>query len=153
MGHFSTRWLNSFLENLVYHFFRQLWLVLGVKLLEINSNWFSRLILFSCHNPDDWNIPCKKPTNPSGLNRKKIGAAIFPSNQYNFFSIFVWGVWKPVNLGWPTHFREPPLHFCQLGLVVLYSFVWRERFTCRNSGKWLPNLTNTFHIFFTAPKN
>ena len=54
MGHFSTRWLNSFLENLgKYHFFRQLWLVLGVKLLEINSNWFSRLILFSCHNPDD----------------------------------------------------------------------------------------------------
>ena len=30
------------LENLVYHFFRQLWLVLGVKLMEINSNWFSR---------------------------------------------------------------------------------------------------------------
>ena len=23
-------------------FFRQLWLVLGVKLMEINSNWFSR---------------------------------------------------------------------------------------------------------------
>ena len=32
------------LENLVYHFFRQLWLVLGVKLTEINSNWFSRCI-------------------------------------------------------------------------------------------------------------
>ena len=31
------------LENLVYHFFRQLWLVLGVKLMEINSNLFSRL--------------------------------------------------------------------------------------------------------------
>ena len=31
------------LENLlVYHLFRQLWLVLGVKLMEINSNWFSR---------------------------------------------------------------------------------------------------------------
>ena len=30
------------LENLVYHFFRQLWLVLRVKLMEINSNWFSR---------------------------------------------------------------------------------------------------------------
>ena len=26
----------------VYHFFKQLWLVLGVKLMEINSNWFSR---------------------------------------------------------------------------------------------------------------
>ena len=30
------------LETLVYHFFRQLWLVLGIKLMEINSNWFSR---------------------------------------------------------------------------------------------------------------
>ena len=30
------------LENLVYHFYRQLWLVLGVKLMEINSNVFSR---------------------------------------------------------------------------------------------------------------
>jgi len=29
------------LENLVYHFSRQLWLVLGVKLMEINSNLFS----------------------------------------------------------------------------------------------------------------
>ena len=26
--------------------FRQLWLVLGVKLLEINSNWFSRWLFF-----------------------------------------------------------------------------------------------------------
>ena len=30
------------LENIVYHFCRQLWLVLGVKLMEINSNLFSR---------------------------------------------------------------------------------------------------------------
>ena len=31
------------LENLgKCNFFRQLWLVLGVKLMEINSNWFSR---------------------------------------------------------------------------------------------------------------
>ena len=29
------------LENIVYHFLRQLWLVLGVKLMEINSNLFS----------------------------------------------------------------------------------------------------------------
>ena len=28
----------------MYHSFRQLWLVLGVKLMEINSNWFSRYI-------------------------------------------------------------------------------------------------------------
>ena len=32
-----------YLENLVYHFFRQLWLVLG-ELMEINSNWFSRYV-------------------------------------------------------------------------------------------------------------
>ena len=31
----------------MYHFFRQLWLVLGVKLMEINSNWFSRLAYLS----------------------------------------------------------------------------------------------------------
>ena len=30
-----------------YHFFRQLWLVLGVKLMEINSNWFSRHFFLS----------------------------------------------------------------------------------------------------------
>ena len=30
------------LENLVHHNFRQLWLVSGVKLMEINSNLFSR---------------------------------------------------------------------------------------------------------------
>ena len=30
----------------MYHFFRQLWLVLGVKLMEINSNWFSRWVVF-----------------------------------------------------------------------------------------------------------
>ena len=36
---------NNHLENLgKYHFFRQLWLVLGIKLMEINSNWFSRQV-------------------------------------------------------------------------------------------------------------
>ncbi len=39
---FLLSWIVWYLENLVYHFFRQLWLVLGVKLMEINSNWFSR---------------------------------------------------------------------------------------------------------------
>ena len=35
-----------YLENIgTYPFFRQLWLVLGVKLMEINSNWFSRYSL------------------------------------------------------------------------------------------------------------
>ena len=31
----------NYLENIAYYF-RQLWLVLGVKLMEINSNLFSR---------------------------------------------------------------------------------------------------------------
>ncbi len=35
-----------YLENLVYHSFRQLWLVLGVKLMEINSNLFSRYFIY-----------------------------------------------------------------------------------------------------------
>ena len=34
----------SFLENIVYHNCRQLWLVLGVKLMEISSNLFSRFL-------------------------------------------------------------------------------------------------------------
>ena len=29
-----------------YHLFRQLWLVLGVKLMEISSNWFWRSMVF-----------------------------------------------------------------------------------------------------------
>ena len=45
-------WSSSFLlmpgKPSVPFFFRQLWLVLGVKLLEINSNWFSRW-LFLVH--------------------------------------------------------------------------------------------------------
>ena len=36
-------WIISlYLQNIVYILFRQLWLVLGVKLMEINSNLFSR---------------------------------------------------------------------------------------------------------------
>ena len=34
--------LYVYLENVVYLVFRQQWLVLGVKLMEINSNLFSR---------------------------------------------------------------------------------------------------------------
>ena len=37
-----TKQKTKHLENIVYHCFRQLWLVLGVKLMEINSNLFSR---------------------------------------------------------------------------------------------------------------
>ena len=38
----NVSYKNISLENMVYHNFRQLWLVLGVKLMEINSNLFSR---------------------------------------------------------------------------------------------------------------
>ena len=34
--------ISKCLENIAYRYFRQLWLVLGVKLMEINSNLFSR---------------------------------------------------------------------------------------------------------------
>ena len=34
----------TYLENIVYHSFRQLWLFLGVELMEIDSNLFSRYI-------------------------------------------------------------------------------------------------------------
>ena len=36
--------LYVYLENIVYYFFRQQWLVLRVKLMEINSNLFSRYL-------------------------------------------------------------------------------------------------------------
>ena len=44
---------NSHLENIgQYHNFRQLWLFLGVRLMEINSNLFSRqFVQWSCINP------------------------------------------------------------------------------------------------------
>ena len=32
-------------KHRTYHNFRQLWLVLGVKLMDINSNLFSRLLV------------------------------------------------------------------------------------------------------------
>ncbi len=43
----------------MYHFSRQLWLVLGVKLMEINSNLFSRPLKKSTKNhpqTGDWNV-------------------------------------------------------------------------------------------------
>ena len=40
-----------YLENIVYHNLRQLWLVLGVKLMEINSNLFSRYYRSEAQNP------------------------------------------------------------------------------------------------------
>ena len=40
----GTRYIYLHLENIVCHYFRQLWLVLGVKLMEINSKWFSRYL-------------------------------------------------------------------------------------------------------------
>ena len=42
---------HTYLEKLVYHSFRQLWLVLGVKLLEISSNWFFRYMYIYIYTP------------------------------------------------------------------------------------------------------
>ena len=39
---------SNHLENIVYHYFRQLWLVSRVKLMEINSNLFSRQSIKFC---------------------------------------------------------------------------------------------------------
>ena len=49
---------SNYLENLVYHFFRQLWLVLRVKLMEINSNLFSRYVGYD----GSLKTPCMKPS-------------------------------------------------------------------------------------------
>ena len=49
----------------MYHFFRQLWLVLGVKLMEINSNWFSRHNwLYVCSHTIDHLFSQKNPLLP-----------------------------------------------------------------------------------------
>ena len=37
--------ISPFLANIVYHIFRQLWLVLGIELMKINSNLFSIFFL------------------------------------------------------------------------------------------------------------
>ena len=41
----------------MYHFFRQLWLALGVKLMEINSNLFSRWLVFKSPKDRDLGTP------------------------------------------------------------------------------------------------
>ena len=43
----KTHGILNHLETIVYHLSRQLWPVLGVKLMEINSNLFSRHLFFS----------------------------------------------------------------------------------------------------------
>ena len=77
------------LENLgKYHFLRQLWLVLGVKLLEINSNWFSRHPLFSTmlgYQKKMMNQLCLWENNvwnfPSLLDPKKLVHLFFSKND------------------------------------------------------------------------
>lgn len=96
--------------------------------------------------------PLKNTRIQAASIEQKKGAAIFPSNQY-IFSPYLFGGYENQSIwGGQPILENPPLHFCQLGLVVLYIFVWRESFTYRNSGKWLPNLTDTFHIFFHCPE-
>ena len=58
--------LNIYLENIVYHFFRQLWLFLGVKLMEINSNLFSRYV----KPPEDFSMVHRKEYTPEKEEEK-----------------------------------------------------------------------------------
>ena len=71
----------SYLENLVYHFFRQLWLVLGVKLMEINSNLFSRYVFFywRCCLHQDLNDLTKSKSGSIMVRSMAWGALLFQS--------------------------------------------------------------------------
>ena len=55
------------LENIVWHFFRQPWLFLGVKLMGINSNLFSRPFVFSKPRCTLWSDSCKGQQSWSSL--------------------------------------------------------------------------------------
>ena len=110
------------LENLVYHFFRQLWLVLGVKLTEINSNWFSRCINLTS-KPYPANLPF----------------VTFPTQ-------FHWGVWpqfctalgckkllgkkRPIPLMWSqgAAYHDISIHFFRFPKFI----TWRLCHFCRS---------------------
>ena len=59
----------KYLKNLVCHFFLQPWLVLGVKLMEINSNWFSRYLFVFSQNLTK---PLIQQTEHVARRRKKL---------------------------------------------------------------------------------
>ena len=71
--------IRVYLESLVYHFFRQLWLVLGVKLMEINSNWFSRYLLY-CHlpnrNQEDFDLSLSLTRSVASCPKMAVGTCI-----------------------------------------------------------------------------
>ena len=54
----------QYLENIVYHFLRQLWLFLGVKLMEIHSNGCFPGRSDPLH-PQKKNTPKANPTEPT----------------------------------------------------------------------------------------
>ena len=65
----AQKTIYKYLENIgTYHLFRQLWLLLGVKLMEINSNLFSR---YGLYNFTFWGGFF--PSLPSYLSAMKIG--------------------------------------------------------------------------------
>ena len=123
-----------YLENLVYHCFRQLWLVLGVKLMEINSNWFSGyLLLYNIilclpkkmlehqntpnHSPSHSTFPPKLQKNltPSfGCCSAKKGIKFRWISPISLF--YVSCLWI---CGWKSHKdSNPPRWFCKKHLLV-----------------------------------
>ena len=86
---------SSFLENLVYHFFWQLWLVLGVKLMEINSNLFSRLfglfvVIFSW-SPFDVSRKKKQVIRRSAEGLAGHLFELLRTQRWLWFLPFAWG--------------------------------------------------------------
>ena len=108
---YETRWYNHScknsddLENIVYHYFRQLWLVLRVKLMEINSNLFSRVmkihgsfLLLTSHG---MSAKTKKNgfggfSKPSIIGALMVGHGFLTKNSPNpkGFFCWKWGNWK-----------------------------------------------------------
>ena len=78
-GCWEKSWIKNCvnLENIVYHFSRQLWLVLGVKLMEINSNLFSSKEFLEGLG---WNCPRRSTCHPD-----------FPRWRGIHLSFLIWG--------------------------------------------------------------
>ena len=95
--HTARLWVSFSLENLgKYNFFRQLWLVLGIKLMEINSNLFSRYGVPTAQNLTTSDfcgfsvqglvLPCKGPRS-SGFGRESCLAPIWGRKKKCFWVI------------------------------------------------------------------
>ena len=82
-----------YLESIVYHIFRQVFLlVLGVKLMEINSNWYIVKFIWSKfpENPENlwdlsgWDNTIYKKTWKKSINKKKLSNLVVSfQNKWN----------------------------------------------------------------------